>query len=261
MDNKSFESYKESLQALSKALSAYETNYQKNQESLKKMVSILTAVAKKTDEEKILKNAASVLISLTNDQKAASISRNYAQFLAAFAEISKPAIARAINQVMQSVNSQSVPSPAIIKAVDVAEAAIPYAEIEKNELPYLPEEARTKKSWWNVDRVLYLISLLFTLYFGFAQMMPDEQLEEAIRQREVIIEKQDKELEESRIYNKKILGIMENLEESILDLTDELNSLKEQADEIEDGDEASIASGDDNQIEDDFHEIISSCDQ
>lgn len=133
-------------------------------------------------------------------------------------------------------NSDFISSSVIAKALEAVENAAPYYEQAEKEdpLPSLPEEAKTKKSWWTFDRVFALLSLLVTIYFGILQSLPDDQLEEIIKQNEEIIETQQAEIEAVQDSNQELREILQDLSESIADLAEELDTIREQADAVGD---------------------------
>lgn len=137
-------------------------------------------------------------------------------------------------------NSAFISSSIIAKALEAVENAAPYCEqVEKEDpLPPLPEEAKTKKSWWTFDRALTLLSLLITIFFAILQSLPDDQLEEIIKQNEEIIENQQVEIEAVRESNQELREILQDLSESIADLTEELDTIREQADAVGDAAES-----------------------
>ena len=222
--------YNESLAALLEAIS--NSFSEVHTESIKNMASALVAISEQT--KKILSDThfAEAAAAMTKLQAPDSVQiSTITSMLTAFAE------AASRDYIADFTYAFDAPSPSIAKAVEAAEEALPLVSFDQAEEPPifpLPEEARAKKSWWTFDRVLALLSLLVTIYFGILQSLPSEQMSEMIEQNNEIIENQEEELEELRESNQQIREILQNLTDSISDLTEELDALREQPNALHD---------------------------
>lgn len=216
-------------------------------ESLAALLEAISASFSEAHTESI-KNMAAVLAALTEQAKEMLSDAHFAEAAAAMAKLQAPGstqistIASMLTAFAEAASRDYIadftyvfaaPSPSIAKAVEAAEEALPLVSFDQSDEPSLlplPEEARTKKSWWTFDRVLALLSLLITIYFGILQSLPNKQLSEMVEQKNEIIENQEEELEELKESNQQIREILQNLTDSISDLTEELDTLREQPD-------------------------------
>lgn len=222
--------YNESLAALLEAIS---TSFSEaHTESIKNMAAALVALTEQTKEILSDTHFAEAAAAMTKLQAPDSVQiSTITSMLTAFAK------AASRDYIGDFTYAFDAPFPSIAKAVEAAEEALPLVSFDQAEEPPifpLPEEARTKKSWWTFERVMALLSLLITIYFGILHSMPDKQMSKIIEQNSEIIENQKDELDESKESDQQIREALQDLSECISNLTEELDALREQPNALHD---------------------------
>lgn len=229
------EEYALSAEKLAAAISLFAQGVQvsdefyANLENLTKTISHLTATYTKAFDV-----AAPALFAMAKE--VAPLVSDWSKIAPHYSELFTAVHSAAITPIIPFV---AEPSPVVRDALAAAEKAIPYvvSDIDEPSIAALSEGKKAKRSWWTYERIVVLLNLLITLFFGILSSLPSKQLEEIIEQDQTIIENQKDQLAEAEKSNQELREILQNLSDSIVGLNDELDALRERDDAVGDAGE------------------------